>query len=164
MLGRQEFSATQMILPGDSAVGPAADWTAYQQDWDPKHLDLIPGVLPTTFLVHQLGEDPKRGLAPLGYGLGVDSITREGALMVIRCALKDWENYQVLKVGGVCNVDRPTGADWEDRGILGRILTDAAVRRLGLIFSQWRNLYQLIVLFSEPALPLSRPSAPLPGQ
>ena len=163
-LGRVEFSQTQMIVPGDSAVGPKANWGRYREDWDAKHLDLQPGVQPTTFLIKQLSEEQKRGLHPLGYGKSVDEVPRACAMATIQCALLGWDNYQVATVTGVRTVEHVTPSDFEDAGSLGRILSDAALCRLGLIQAQWRNLYQMIVLFSEPSLPLSKPSAPQPGQ
>lgn len=168
-LGRQEFSATKVLLIGDSAIGPHADWAEFRKDWDAKHLDMVKGEQPTWFVIEQLTEDQKRILSARGYGR-LDSTSspivpdHDDASLIIRCFLRSWENYQVQTVGGTHAVEPPSSSDFEDAGKLGRVLKDDAMRRLKLTIHQWRWLYMLGFYFSEPALPLSKPSVQPHGQ
>lgn len=155
MLGRREFSQTWVILPADTAVGTAANWKAYAEDWNQTHLDLVPGQTPTRFLIAQLTEDQKRALAPLS---GVDEMN-----LGIRCALKNVENYNIVGVDGAVRFPKPL--QFEEAGTLGSILSEASFRDLGLTTDLQRMpLYIWIRQFSEPQLPLPKPSVPPSGQ
>lgn len=153
MLGRREFSQTAVILEGDSAIGPKASYREYLQTWDEKHLDLIPGDAPTRFILRQLTEEQKRAIDPLE--------GRARRALAVRCFLVGLQGYEVLRPDG--SRVRPE-LQFEDAGGLGRIMTDASFKAIGLTDVQLIALYVTGTHhFSEAQLPFSRPSAPAAG-
>jgi len=152
-LGRRVLPDGWLVLEGDSAVGPKADWRAYMDDFDEKHLDLKPGEEPTRFLVHQLSPAQKKNVDPLPRGFGRD-------WAVTRCGLRALKNYLIEKGGQqTC----PEAVRFEDAGELGHVVAEDWMLSWSPHRSQLQTLAILIWRFSEPDLPLSKRSEPGSG-
>ena len=151
MLGRSVRTPKPVILRGDNAVDwTRSNWAKYvESGFDPKHLELIPGLKPTTFTIGQLTRPQQ-----------IVGDSRTGAMaadFLIMCGLQAIDEYVIEKPDGSRHII--TGpADREETGTLGMTLTTKYLDDLCLPPAQRDDLADCIRKNSEAPLPLSKPS------
>lgn len=154
MLGRRVFNQTWVILENDSAIDEKkSDYKKYMESWDESHLKFVAGDKPTRFLIRQLDSEQKDAIDGLK--------DRQRMNAIIRCSLRGIENFMVYRADGSSYpISSPSLVDV---GQFGQCVNEEWMKEFNPIQSVFTYLAVVCWAFSEPSLPLSRPSAAVPG-